>query len=166
MTEQDIDNIVNAHNQWKLRAGHVRLQSRYNPKLRAQAKRFLAWCEKNGLSEPKLFLDAHCEYHLKAHGRVQPMAFLPSKKALEQWERWAGGVALRQRSDQTLNATLENQGPAEKKIRPHQEKFKSHYVGREALCASYQEHTGGFNLQSRYCRACPAQSSCIASGRS
>jgi hypothetical protein len=131
ITETDIDNIIKTHHQWAVRGGITRVQSPYNPKLRAQALRFLRWCEQNGIEDPKLYVDAQCEFFLQKTGRVQHLAFMPSQKALENWKRWVEGFALQKRADQRLNETLQSpSAPTEKKIRPHQEKFKSYYIRR------------------------------------
>ena len=163
MTEDDITSIIERHNFWESKAGQF-TRSHLNVKLRNQARRYLKWCEKHDV-DPMLFLDAQHSYRISIGSKVLDLGFLPSKRALEHWRRWAEGAQLRQVTDDRLTQALARRPPEFRKVRPHQEQFKSRYTGRESLCAIYQEHTGGFNQESRYCRACPAQASCIESGK-
>lgn len=167
-TREEIDEIIKARNRWLVMKGTKFVRPTTNKVYRETAKAYLRWCKAYRINAV-MFLDAQLEYFVMRHRLVPSLLRLRSKKMLAQWHEWVRekteGKAARVRSDARLSDEMEMSAPAERKLRPVQEKFKSFYVGREGLCAVYQEHTGGFNPESRYCKRCTAQASCIENGR-
>lgn len=131
---------------------------------RRQAARYLHWCQKHG-ADPQLYLDDRAAQARRERAPLPPIGRLPSQAALESHREFGAGRALATRADAELEV-VDCTGPAPRRLRPHQERFKSFYAGgREALCARYPEHSGGYTKQSRWCRACPQTVSCISQAR-
>lgn len=133
-----------------------------NPKMRSQARRFLTWCDKNHV-DPLLYIEDRL---LAAKNFKKPFPMLgrmASAEALKQHREH--GLARAQGARRSHDLPVEDTARSEKKLRPHQERFKSFYAeGKTDLCALYQQYTGGFNPMSAWCKRCPSQTSCIDFG--
>lgn len=133
-----------------------------HPMQRKQAKRYLQWCMKHEV-DPLLYLE-DVALRVKA-GKIPfpPIGRLPSKAGLEGHRTIGLNRVYAKRSEKNIQVV--DTRIRERKIRIHQERFKSFYAdGKHELCARYPEHSGGFNPMSPWCAKCTATTSCITQG--
>jgi hypothetical protein len=123
------------------------------------AARFLTWCRSNSI-DPKLYVRGTLEWCAKVNRKFVPIGFMVGKKAAERWELFAKNNAIEDDHVRELHAEADQPVAARLSLRPHREKFKSFYVGREELCLRFREHSGGFHPQSEFCQRCPVAPSC------
>lgn len=162
MSEEDITFVITRYRRC---AGMLGIWTRgpKNPKMRRQAKGYLTWCRNNGV-DPLLFIEDRMILSRDPRHPFPPLGRLPSRVSLEQH---LGHGLARAQGNRRVGAVLPVIQTSEKRIRPHQEKFKSFYAeGKSELCARYQQYTGGFNPMSRWCGQCTVQASCIDLGSS
>lgn len=143
-----------------LRVQHGGIAKEQTKKNIKTAEHYLTWCTKNEVEDPVLYLKSYINFTARTGREFPKLGFLRSNHGLEIWRKFAEGHALEGRANERLTEEMNRRPPPAIKLRPHQELFKSYYVGNRATCARYGTHTGGFNPQSTHCGGCDAVASC------
>lgn len=140
--------VIQAYNKERLRRGK-RVVRYANPRIKSDALKLIAWCNERNI-DPVNYVQVVAPLFKV----LFPLYNLGNKERhkcyMENYH------CDRENSYQHEHVTSKSK----MKLRPAQEKFKSHYVDNQYLCLSQRQFNGGFNVESNYCRTCPYWQEC------
>jgi len=146
------------------RLGMPAVRGPRHPMQRKQAGKFLRWCEKHGV-DPLVYLADRSAEAKRSGKSLPPIGSLGTTAALVVHREVGAARVVTAKAD----AEIKEADPraTSRALRPHQERFKSFYVGTatEETCARLSQHSGGYNPLSDFCKRCGVTVSCIRWGK-
>lgn len=133
--------VVQAYNRERLRRGK-RVIKFSNKHTKKGAVKLIGWCKQNNL-DPINYVTVIAPMFKT----LFPLHSLGNKKGYMCYMQH-----YRIREDTYQHERMVSK--SEVKLRPAQEKFKSHYLHDQSLCLAQRQFNGGFNKASSYCRNC------------
>jgi hypothetical protein len=140
--------------------------SYFRKELWETAERYLSWCQQEHIDDPLAFL--HYRFQCADHtGYPLPLKGICSSAIAKNWREHGEGSSLEAQAYEALvteaGTPLEQQVRALRLLTRGNEALKAQYQdGRQELCLTEIDLSGGFHPESRYCPTCPVAVRCAA----